>query len=89
MNQKISIYEKLTGENNMREQNLEELLLGYVPNEKIENEVCQILKTRSGQSLKNQKRAEVKTLFDREQEQTEELRSARNSYIFIYSSVQC
>ena len=86
MNQKISIYEKLTGENNMREQNLEELLLGYVPNEKIENEVCQILKTRSGQSLKNQKRAEVKTLFDREQEQTEELRSARNSYIFIYSS---
>lgn len=84
--EKISRYQHLSGENHMREQSLGELLEGYVPNAAIENEVSEILKTRSGQSLKNQKKNEEKELLDKEQEQMEDLRSARNGYIFAYPS---
>ncbi|MCI7321752.1 MAG: AAA family ATPase [Lachnospiraceae bacterium] len=84
--EKNSRYQQLSGENKVREQGLAELLEGYIPNVEIENEVSQILKTRSGQSLKNQKRTEEKDLLDKEQEQTETLRLARNRYIFAYPS---
>lgn len=54
MSEKIRRHENLSGANDQRRLQLEEMLQGYVPNE-IEQEVQEQLKKRSGQSLKNQK----------------------------------
>ena len=61
---------------------------GQMPNEEIEQEVQEQLKKRSGQSLKNQKNAELAALSAGEQEKAETLRTARNRYIFAYPSSQ-
>lgn len=55
MSEKIRRHENLSGANDQRRLQLEEMLQGYVPNEEIEQEVQEQLKKRSGQSLKNQK----------------------------------
>ena len=75
-------------ENEQRRLQLEEMLQGYVPNEEISQEVQEQLKKRSGQSLKNQKNAELAALSAGEQEKAETLRTARNRYIFAYPSSQ-
>lgn len=55
MSEKIRRHENLSGANEQRRLQLEEMLQGYVPNEEISQEVQEQLKKRSGQSLKNQK----------------------------------
>ena len=88
MSEKIRRHENLSGANDQRRLQLEEMLQGYVPNEEIEQEVLEQLKKRSGQSLKNQKNAELAALSAGEQEKAETLRTARNRYIFAYPSSQ-
>ena len=88
MSEKIRRHENLSGANDQRRLQLEEMLQGYVPNEVIEQEVQEQLKKRSGQSLKNQKNAELAALSAGEQEKAETLRTARNRYIFAYPSSQ-
>ena len=65
MSEKIRRHENLSGANDQRRLQLEEMLQGYVPNEEIEQEVQEQLKKRSGQSLKNQKNAELASPFGR------------------------
>ena len=88
MSEKIRRHENLSGANEQRRLQLEEMLQGYVPNEEISQEVQEQLKKRSGQSLKNQKNAELAALSAGEQEKAETLRTARNRYIFAYPSSQ-
>ena len=88
MSEKIRRHENLSGANDQRRLQLEEMLQGYVPNEEIEQEVQEQLKKRSGQSLKNQKNAELAALSAGEQEKAETLRTARNRFIFAYPSSQ-
>jgi uncharacterized protein YPO0396 len=88
MSEKIRRHENLSGANDQRRLQLEEMLQGYVPNEEIGQEVQEQLKKRSGQSLKNQKNAELAALSAGEQEKAETLRTARNRYIFAYPSSQ-
>ena len=88
MSEKIRRHENLSGANDQRRLQLEEMLQGYVPNEEISQEVQEQLKKRSGQSLKNQKNAELAALSAGEQEKAETLRTARNRYIFAYPSSQ-
>ena len=88
MSEKIRRHENLSGANDQRRLQLEEMLQGYVPNEEISQEVQEQLKKRSGQSLKSQKNAELAALSAGEQEKAETLRTARNRYIFAYPSSQ-
>lgn len=75
---------ELSGENESRRQQLEEKLQGYVPNEALEQEVWELLKKQSGQTVINRKKAQVADLEEKEQAQAETLRAARNRYIFAY-----
>ena len=79
-----SRYGQLSGENESRRQQLEEKLQGYVANEALEQEVWELLKKQSGQSVINRKKAEIADLADKEQEQAERLQMARNKYILAY-----
>ena len=84
MNEQIRRHEKLSGANEERTAQLKEMLEGYVPNEAVEREVQEILKNRSGQSVKNQKNAEITVLNGQIEERAETLRASRNRYIFAY-----
>ena len=88
INEKTSRHENLSGANEQRSSQLEELLQGYVPNAELEAEVQEALKKRSGQSVKNQKNAEIAELQGKESEKAETLRASRNRYIFAYPSSQ-
>lgn len=77
-------YGQLSGENESRRQQLEEKLQGYVANETLEQEVWELLKKQSGQSVINKKKAEIADLAGKEQEQAEQLQMARNKYILAY-----
>lgn len=79
-----SRYGQLSGENESRRQQLEEKLQGYVANEELKQEVWELLKKQSGQSVINRKKAEIADLADKEQEQAERLQMARNKYIHAY-----
>lgn len=79
-----SRYGQLSGENESRRQQLEEKLQGYVANEELKQEVWELLKKQSGQSVINRKKAEIADLADKEQEQAERLQMARNKYILAY-----
>ncbi len=84
MNEQIRRHEKLSGANEERSAQLKEMSEGYVPNEAIEREVQEALKNRSGQSIKNQKNAEITVLNGQIEERAETLRASRNRYIFAY-----
>ena len=84
MNEQIRRHEKLSGANEERSAQLKEMSEGYVPNEAIEREVQEVLKNRSGQSIKNQKNAEITVLNGQIEERAETLRVSRNRYIFAY-----
>lgn len=79
-----SRYGQLSGENESRRQQLEEKLQGYIANEELEQEVWELLKKQSGQSVINRKKTEIADLADKEQEQAERLQMARNKYILAY-----
>ena len=84
MNEQIRRHEKLSGANEERSAQLKEMSEGYVPNEASEREVQEALKNRSGQSIKNQKNAEITVLNGQIEERAETLRASRNRYIFAY-----
>lgn len=84
MNEQIRRHEKLSGANEERSAQLKEMSEGYVPNEAIEREVQEALKNRSGQSIRNQKNAEITVLNGQIEERAETLRASRNRYIFAY-----
>ena len=88
INEKIRQCEKISGANEQRSLQLEEMLQGYVANEQIEKEVQEEMKKRSGQSVKNQKNAQLASLAEQEQKKAEMLRESRNNYIFAYPSSQ-
>ena len=88
INDKIRQCEKISGANEQRNIQLEEMLQGYVVNEQIEKEVQEEMKKRSGQSVKNQKNAQLASLAEQEQKKAEMLRESRNNYIFAYPSSQ-
>lgn len=88
INEKLSQHERISGLNESRYTQLEEKLQGYVANETIENEVQEMLKKRSGSTLKNEKSTEIDGLKIKEQEKTETLATARNHYIMAYPSSQ-
>ena len=88
INDKIRQCEKISGANEQRNIQLEEMLQGYVVNEQIEKEVQEEIKKRSGQSVKNQKNAQLASLAEQEQKKAEMLRESRNNYIFAYPSSQ-
>mgnify|MGYP002769915284 FL=1 len=88
INDKIRQCEKISGANEQRNIQLEEMLQGYVANEQIEKEVQEEMKKRSGQSVKNQKNAQLASLAEQEQKKAEMLRESRNNYIFAYPSSQ-
>lgn len=66
---------------------LDENMMGYVQNVEIENEVKELLKTRSGQSVKNQKKNEIESLMQKEEQEEESLHIARNRFNREYPSV--
>lgn len=78
---------RLEGELNTNQKLLEEKQMGYVPNAQIENEVKELLKSRSGQSVKNQKNKEIESLKEKEDQETENLQAARNRFNREYPSV--
>lgn len=77
----------LEGEIKARNEELSEKLEGYVANQEIETEVQELLRQRSGQAVKNQKRNEITALEEKEQEETENLQAARNRFNKEYPSV--
>lgn len=79
-----SRFGRLSGENDSRRQLLEEKLQGYVANETLEQEVWELLKKNSGQSLIGKKKAEIAGLSEQSQKQAEHLQMARNKYILAY-----
>lgn len=78
--------EGLSIEMTNRSQQLAEKSVGYVPDEALEQEVWDSLKKRSGQSLKNQINNEIALLTEKCSTGEENLKSARNRYIFAYPS---
>ena len=88
INERGNRHEKLSGANEERENQLMEMSEGYVRNEEIEQEVRETLKKRSGQSVKNQKTAEISELEKSEQEKADILQKSRNSYLAAYPSGQ-
>ena len=71
-------YGLVSGDIESSRQQLEEKLQGYIANEELEQEVWELLKKQSGQSVINRKKAEIADLADKEQEQAERLQMARN-----------
>ena len=71
-----------------QKQLLEERSRGYVPNEELEAQTEKILteEKRTGQWLKNRKQNELSALEEQEQQQKEELNSARNRFVLAYPS---
>lgn len=84
INEQLRRHDKLAGENNMRTQQLEEKLQGYIADEEIEREVWESLQNRSGQSLIHQKKARIKELEEKEQDHVETLGMTRQRYIKAY-----
>lgn len=78
---------RLEGDISSHREDLKEKLEGYVLNEDIQAEVREILKKRSGQAVKNQKRTEILSLEEREQEELENLQRARNRFNKEYPSL--
>lgn len=87
MNTQSAKKSRLEGDISSHREDLEEKLEGYVPNEEMEAEVLEILKKRSGQAVKNQKRMEIAALEEREQEELENLQRARNNFNKAYPSL--
>lgn len=66
---------------------LEEKRIGYKADARIEAEVTEQLKTRSGQVIRSRISAQISALEEKEQEETETLQNARNRFNREYPSV--
>ena len=88
LNDQIRHFENLSGTNQQRKEQLDEMLQGYIANGEIEQEVAELLKKRSGQSVKNAKNTELEALAQKEQQKEETLYASRKRYILSYPSNQ-
>ena len=88
LNEQIRHFENLSGTNQQRKEQLDEMLQGYIANGEIEQEVAELLKKRSGQSVKNAKNSELEALAQKEQQKEETLYASRKRYILSYPSNQ-
>ena len=88
LNEQIRHFENLSGTNQQRKEQLDEMLQGYIANGEIEQEVAELLKKRSGQSVKNAKNTELEALAQKEQQMEETLYASRKRYILSYPSNQ-
>lgn len=94
INEKIRQHEKISGANEQRMIQLEEMTQGYIANADIEKEVEEELKNSTSMSVKNSLKTKLLELSGadgnggRKQDYEESLRSARNSYIFTYPSAK-
>lgn len=61
--------------------------LGYIANPQLEQEAEELLKTRSGQSIKNQKLARIAELEELEEQEANNRQAARNRFNREYPSV--
>ncbi|MDE6054445.1 MAG: hypothetical protein K2G55_11925, partial [Lachnospiraceae bacterium] len=66
---------------------LEEKRIGYKADAQIEAEITEQLKTRSGQVIRNKLFAQISSLEEKEQEETETLQNTRNRFNREYPSV--
>lgn len=94
MNEKIRQHEKISGANEQRNAQLEEMLEGYVARPEIESQVQELLQKYSGQSVKTQQRSKLTELQGadgnggKQQSCVENLQSARYRYLKEYPSGQ-
>ena len=94
MDEMIRQHEKISGVNEQRGIQLEELLKGYVSNAKLESQVHEQMKNASGQSVKNKQRQELVSLQGADgtggmqQVCVESLQAARYKYLKEFPSGQ-
>lgn len=94
MDEMIRQHEKISGVNEQRGIQLEELLNGYVSNAKLESQVHEQMKNASGQSVKNKQRQELVSLQGTDgtggmqQACVESLQAARYKYLKEFPSGQ-
>ena len=94
MDEMIRQHEKISGVNEQRGIQLEELLKGYVSNAKLESQVHEQMKNASGQSVKNKQRQELVSLQGADgtggmqQACVESLQAARYKYLKEFPSGQ-
>lgn len=94
MDEMIRQHEKISGVNEQRGIQLEELLNGYVSNAKLESQVHEQMKNASGQSVKNKQRQELVSLQGADgtggmqQACVESLQAARYKYLKEFPSGQ-
>ena len=94
MDEMIRQHEKISGVNEQRGIQLEELLNGYVANAKLESQVHEQMKNASGQSVKNKQRQELVSLQGADgtggmqQACVESLQAARYKYLKEFPSGQ-
>lgn len=72
-------------ENNLA--TLDERRMGYIADAALEAEVEQLLRSRSGQSIRSQKNSEIASLEEKEQQELESRQAARNRFNREYPSV--
>ena len=94
MDEMIRQHEKISGVNEQRGIQLEELLNGYVSNAKLESQVHEQMKNASGQSVKNKQRQKLVSLQGADgnggmqQACVESLQAARYKYLKEFPSGQ-
>ncbi|MDE5700529.1 MAG: AAA family ATPase [Lachnospiraceae bacterium] len=86
-NERTRMMSQKEGEVNRLRADLDEKRIGYKADTQIEAEITEQLKTRSGQTIRNRLAAQINTLEEKEQEETETLQNARNRFNREYPSV--
>jgi uncharacterized protein YPO0396 len=78
---------KKEGELSENKKQLDEKLMGYVPNNEIENLVMEELKKRSGQTIKNNLKSDIERLDKEEEQENGNLLRARSRFNREYPSL--
>jgi uncharacterized protein YPO0396 len=78
---------RLEGELSKNQELLDEKLMGYKPNEEIENQVSEELKKRSGQTIKNKLNSDIAQWLEKEQQEEESLSITRSRFNREYPSL--
>lgn len=86
-NERTRMMSQKEGEVNRLRADLDEKRIGYKADTQIEAEITEQLQTRSGQTIRNRLAAQINTLEEKEQEETETLQNARNRFNREYPSV--
>lgn len=84
--ERVKIQANVETELKNTEENLKQVLVGYVTNEVLEQEVLQELETKNGVVYRKEKQRELEKLGEFIQTETEQRMSARNQFNNAYSS---